>query len=60
MTVNLTLGGMAGAGLWAGAYEPLIPGTILDTRKYAGRFSERVRFNDIDHVLMKKFVPGKT
>lgn len=46
------------SGLWAGAYEPLIPGTILDTRRYAGKFSQRVRFNDIDHILMKKFIPG--
>lgn len=50
----------AGTGIWAGAYEPLIPGTILDTRKYAGKFSQRVRFNDIDHVLMKKYMPGTT
>lgn len=49
-----------GTGIWAGAYEPLIPGTILDTRKYAGKFSQRVRFNDIDHVLMKKYMPGRS
>ncbi len=40
-------------------FERLIPGTILDTRRYTGKFSQRVRHNDIDHILVKRKVPGK-
>ncbi len=42
-----------------GRPERLVPGSAVDMKKFKTRFAQKVKLNDIDHILMPRTVNGR-